>query len=392
LNKKENQALAYKHTVFGQILKLVSRLEFEGLAQGHHRGRALRRISRWDQFIALMLGQLTGRHSLRDIVANMGVQSKALYHLGGRVVTRSTLSRVNERQPFSFYEALFAKLYGRCRPLVPGHGFRFKNKLYSLDASLIDLSLAVFPWANYNTKKAAMKLHVGLDHSGGIPAFAAVSDGKRHEVKVGQIFEFARGSMVVMDKGYTDYGWYKRLTDKGIYFVTRQRKNADYRVVARRGVDRRRGLTSDQLIEVRGKKYRDLGLGRLRRIGYRDPQTGKHYVFLTNVMHLSAATIAELYRQRWQVELFFKWIKQNLKIKSFLGTSKNAVMTQIWVALCTYLMLAYLKYAARIGWSMRQLLRLLQVNLFQRTDLLELLHPPPDYAVNPNHRDQLCLV
>lgn len=384
--------MAYKHTVFGQILKLVSRHEFEGLARRHHRGRALRRISRWDQFIALMLGQLTGRHSLRDIVANMGVQSKALYHLGGRVVSRSTLARTNERQPYDFYEALFGKLHGRCRGLVPGHGFRFKNKLYSLDASLVDLSLSVFPWANYNTKKAAMKLHVGLDHAGGIPAFAAVSDGKRHEVKVGQVFDFPPGSIVVMDKGYTDYGWYKRLTDKGIYFVTRQRKNADYRVVARRGVDRRRGLTSDQLIEVRGKKYRDLGLGRLRRIGYRDSETGKHYVFLTNVMHLSAATIAELYRQRWQVELFFKWIKQNLKIKSFLGTSKNAVMTQIWVALCTYLMLAYLKYAARIGWSMQQLIRLLQVNLFQRTDLLELLHPPPDRPANPHQRDQLCLV
>ena len=202
--------MAHASTVFSQLLRLVSRHEFQSLANQHHRGQALRKISRWDQFTSLVMAQLSGRQSLRDIEANMNAQTGLHYHLGIRRIAKSSLARVNENQPYSLFEALFEKLVIRCRGCSPGHKFRFKNPLYSLDSSLIDLSLAIFPWADHNRSKAAMKLHVGLDHGGHFPAFATITDGVRHDVPVGREFDFPKGSVVVIDKGYTDYGWYKQ--------------------------------------------------------------------------------------------------------------------------------------------------------------------------------------
>lgn len=369
--------MAHTSTVLAQLLRLVPRHEFQSLAKRHHRGQRLRKSSRWDQFVALLMAQLSGRQSLRDIEANMNAQTRHRYHLGVGRVAKSSLARVNERQPYTLYEALFGQLLGRCQALAPRHKFRFKNPLYSLDASLIELSLAIFPWADYNRTKAAMKLHVGLDHGGHFPAFATVTEGTRHEVPVGREFEFPKGSIVVIDKGYTDYGWYKQLTDKGILFVTRQRPNALYRVVERREANRAQGISSDQIIELTALKWRELGVPRLRRIGYRDAQTGKRYVFLTNHMGLSAKTIADLYKDRWQVELFFKALKQNLKIHAFVGNSKNAVLTQIWVALCTYLLMSYLRFVSQTAWSVQRIMRVLQASLFAKNDLMALVRPPP---------------
>lgn len=371
--------MAHNSTVFGQLLKWISRHEFDQLAKQHHQGQKLRAITRWDQFVALALGQLAGRQSLRDIEANMSAQTHKLYHLGSRPVAKSTLGRVNEQQPYTLFEALFYKLYARCQGVAPGHRFRFKNKLYSLDASLIDLSLKVFPWAHYALGKAAMKLHVGLDHNGYLPAFATVTEGKTADIDVARTLTFPKGSIVVCDKGYTDYAWYKSLTEKGVFFVTRQRTNAKYRVIERRCVDKATGLSCDQTIVLTGHQLKGQTQPALRRIGYTDPESGQKYVFLTSHFGLCAQTICAIYKERWQIELFFKWIKQNLKIKSFYGTRKNAVLTQIWTALCVNLLLAYLKYSARIGWSLQQMLRLLQLNLFARRDLLALLRgdPPP---------------
>ena len=383
--------MAHHNTVFAQLLKLVPRHEFEPLAKRHHTGQKLRKISRWSQFIALTLGQLSGRSSLRDIESNMKAQGQRLYHLGTDAIARSSLARLNEQQPYMLYEALFSKLYARCQGLTPSHRFRFKNKLYSLDASLIDLSLKIFPWAHYAQGKAAMKLHVGLDHAGHLPAFVTVTNGKTSDIEVGRTLHVAKGSIVVFDKGYTDYKWFKQLDDKGIFFVTRIRKNAIWHVDARRSVDRSTGLTSDQTVTLTGIKAQKIGLPALRRVGYRDPETGRHYQFLTNNFKLSAVTIAEIYKQRWQVELFFKWIKQNLKIKSFPGNSKNAVMTQIWIALCTCLLLAYLKFSAKLNWSAQKMLCLLQLNLFMRRDLMALLRGNPPEQNQPDKR-QLCLV
>jgi putative transposase len=289
------------------------------------------------------------------------------------------------------YEALFAQLYQRCQQLAPKHRFRFKNKLYSLDASLIDLSLKIFPWAHYALGKAAMKLHVSLDHAGYIPQFAAITEGKVSDIELGRTLQFSRGSIVVFDKGYTDYRWFKALNNKGIFFVTRLRKNAIWRVDERRKVNKNTGLTCDQSITLTGIKPQKLGMPQLRRIGYRDPETGQLYDFITNHFELSAKTITEIYKERWQVELFFKWIKQNLKIKAFLGNSKNAIMTQLWVALCTGLLLAFIKFSAKLDWSLQKILRILQLKLFMRRDLLSLLRgdPPPNLS---QHYNQMVLV
>jgi len=370
------QTLSHHNTVFSQLLKWIPRHEFETLANQHHAGRKLRKMTRWSQFVAMALAQLAGRSSLRDVVSSLCAQTAKLYHLGATTVSRSSLARVNEKQPSSLYEALFAKLLSRCQGLAPRHGFRFKNKLYSLDASTIDLCLSVFPWAKFRTTKGAVKLHVGLDHDGLLPAFMTITDGKTHDITVARALQLPKGSILAIDRGYTDYAWYNQLNDNGIFFVTRQRRNAVYQVIERKPVIKAKGLTSDQTIQLTGVKAKQCPI-RLRRIGYRDAETGKHYVFLTNNFSLAAITIAQIYKTRWQIELFFKWIKQNLKIKTFLGTSKNAVMTQIWIAVCVYLLLAYIKFISQIGNSLQQMLRLLQLNLFERRDLQALLRGDP---------------
>jgi len=378
--------MSHYNTVFSQLLKLIPRHEFESLAKQHHSGRSFRSASRWSQFVTMAMGQLSGRKSLRDIVENVSAQTHRLYHLGSAKLSRSNLSRINENKPYALYEALFGKLLKRCQAVVPGHQFRFKNPLYSLDASTIDLCLSVFPWAKFRTTKGAVKLHVGLNHAGYLPEFVTLTEGRKHDVTVGRILKFPKGSIVVMDKAYNDYTWYKQLTDNGIFFVTRLKANAKYRVIERREIPQNKGLTSDQTIEFTGLQIAKKCPVRLRRIGYRDSVTGKHYVFLTNNFKLAAKTIADLYKARWQVELFFKWIKQNLKIKSFVGTSKNAVMTQIWIALCIYLLLAFLKFQSKLTKSMQQILRLLQLNLFEKRDMMALLRgdPPPDRMPDPN--------
>ena len=369
--------MAHCNTIFSQILRLVPRHEFETLANQHHVGRSFRTASRWSQFVTLTMAQLSGRNSLRDIVENLSAQMHRLYHLGSTRISRSNLSRINEDKPYSLYEALFAKLLRRCQGMTPGHHFRFKNPLYSLDASTIDLCLAVFPWAEFRTTKGAIKLHVGLNHDGYLPEFVTVTDGKDHDVTVGRTLQFPKGSIVAVDRGYNDYGWYNQLTENGIFFVTRLKSNAKTRTVERRPMLANKGLTSDHTIEFTGVQTAKKCPVQLRRIGYRDSETGKHYVFLTNNFKLAAKTIADIYKARWQVELFFKWIKQNLKIKSFIGTSKNAVMTQIWIALCVYLLLAFIKYQSKLKKSMQQILRLLQLNLFEKRDLLTLLRGDP---------------
>ena len=378
--------MAHCNTILSQILKLVPRHEFETLANAHHTGRAFRSASRWSQFVALMMAQLSGRNSLRDIVDNLSAQSHRLYHLGSAPLSKSSLARINESKPYQLYEALFGKLLTRCQGIAPRHGFRFKNRLYSLDASTIDLCLWVFPWADFRTTKGVVKLHVGVNHAGFLPEFVTVTEGSKHDITVGRTLAFPKGSIVAVDKGYNDYGWYNQLTEKGIFFVTRLKSNAKYRIINRRHVSKSQGLSSDQTIEFTGLQTAQKCPKPLRRIGYRDVETGKRYVFLTNNFKLSAKTIADIYKARWQVELFFKWIKQNLKIKSFVGSSKNAVMTQLWIAMCVYLLLCFLKFRSTLQKSLQQILRLLQLNLFEKRDLLALLRgdPPIDHQSNIN--------
>jgi len=370
--------LAHSNTVFSQILKLVPRHEFSELANKHDGHRRSDAMSRWTQFVAMATAQLTGRSSLRDIESTLASQKHLRYHLGSGSIKRTTLSRANQTLPSRFFEELFAKLYSRCQSRAPKHKFRFKRKLFSLDASLLDVSLKVFPNAEYNRMKAAYKLHVGLDHDGLIPAFAAVTPGKTGDQTQAKLMRFPKGSVLVFDKGYADYTWHNHLTSKGIFWVTRIRGNAKYRVLKRRTVNRSQGITSDQIIEYTSDRSSKNNLRPVRRVGFHDAETGKHYVFITNHFDWSAKTIADIYKQRWQVELFFKWIKQNLKIKAFIGNTDNAVITQVLAALCVYLILAYLKFQARISQSLQQMSRLIHLNLFARRDLIQLFKPPPE--------------
>lgn len=365
--------MAHCNTILSQILKMIPRHEFETLANKHHKGRAFRTASRWSQFVTMAIGQLTGRQSLRDVVENVSAQQHRLYHLGSTLLSRSNLARINEDKPYELYEALFGKLLSRCQAQAPRHGFRFKNELYALDSTTIDLCLSLFPWAKFRQTKGAIKLHVGMNQKGCLPEFVTVTEGKAHDVTQGRRVDFPKGSIVAIDRGYTDYKWFKQLSDKGIFFVSRLKKNAKVQITERRSVTKGTGVTSDQTIEFTGYYASGDCPDPMRRVGYRDPETGKHYVFITNNFHLSAKTIADIYKSRWHIELFFKWIKQNLKIKSFMGTSKNAVMTQIWIALCVYLMLAYLKFVSKTKRSLQQILRLLQINLFEKWSLEDLI-------------------
>jgi len=382
--------MAHCNTLFHSMLKFIPRHQFEALEIHHSTERKARKFSRWSQFVHLMFMQLTSRASLRDGIQSINSRAKNLYHLGATPVSRSTFADANNKRPASLYEALFEKVYKRCAMISPKHKFKFKNKLYSLDASVIDLCLSAFPWASFRRTKSAVKMHTLLDHSGYLPAFVAITDGKVHESKVAKSLTFAKGSIIVEDRAYTDYKWFAQLQENGIFFVTRQKTNAVYRVTDRRVVNKALCLSSDQTIELTGIKGRQCPYP-LRRIGYRDPETKKHYVFLTNNFKLSAKTIADIYKERWQIEIFFRWIKQNLKIKSFIGNSRNAVMTQIYVALIAYLLLCMFKYLSSLQVSLQTILRVIQLNLFRRCYLEELFKPPPLSRKNTCVNKQLPL-
>lgn len=337
-----------------------------------------------------MFMKLTGRVSLRDGIQSINSRAKNLFHLGAKPVSRSTFADANNKRPASLYEALFEKIYQRCRMISPKHKFKFKNRLYSLDASVIDLSLGAFPWASFRRTKAAVKIHTLLDHSGYLPAFVSITDGKTHETKVAKSMTLVKGSIIAEDRAYADYKWFANLQENGIFFVTRQKTNAVYRVTERKFVNKKQGLTSDQTIVLTGDKGQQCPYP-LRRIGYRDPETKKHYVFLTNHFKLSAKTIADIYQERWQIEIFFRWIKQNLKIKAFIGNSRNAVMTQIYVALIAYLILCMFKFLSSLPASLQTILRVIQLNLFRKCYWEELFKPPPSIGKNKRIIKQLSI-
>jgi hypothetical protein len=376
--------MAYHATVLRQLLQCVPRLEFERLATKLDGPRRSDALSRWSQFLALVVGHVGQRHSLRDIESALMNDPSLRYHLNTGSVSRSALARGNEKLNADFFQELFGLLYTRLQSSgsVPGKRFRFKGKLFSLDGSLIDLSMKVFPWADIAPKKAAFKLHLGLDHDGLIPAFAEVSGGLESEMDVADAFAFPPGSVVVFDRGYSRYTWHKQLTERGIFWVTRARKGMVHEVVKSLPTPEDGPVLNDQIIRLTSRKALQAELPEIRRVEYRDPETGKVYVFLTNHRRWAAQTVADIYKSRWEVELFFKWIKQNLKIRSFLGHSMNAVASQIFVALCVYLLVAFQKFVSRSAMGIQAVLRLVQLSLFQRKPLADLLHgrkqDPPD--------------
>lgn len=377
--------MAHSNTVLHQLLKLIDRHDFQNLEKVQFRPqRQYRTLTRWGQFAAMFFAQVTGRSSLRDIADSLQAQAGRLYHLGISRVRKSTLADANNKRSADFFQAFFDKTYQRCAALAPGKKkFKFKNKLYSLDASTIDLCLSLFPWAKFRSTKGGIKLHALLDHDGYIPAFATITDAKTSDLAEARKLALPPGSIVAADRAYIDFAWLMSLNREKCFLVTRLKKNIKFKVVERRTVLKKKGLTCDQTILLTGTKARECPIP-LRRVGYLDPETGKHYVFLTNNFHLAAKTIADIYKARWEVELFFKWIKQNLKVKSFLGTSQNAVMTQIYVALITMLLLSYMKFLAKLGISITKIQKLLQLNLFKRQSMWELFDPPTVKHEPPN--------
>ena len=379
--------MAHCNTIFHQMLKLIPRHHFAKLETEHGTGRKARSFSRWSQLVHLLSMQLTARVSLRDGVASLKARLKSLYHLGVKPVARSTFADANSQRPASFFEALFTLMYRRCQPLAPKHKFRFKNKLFSLDATVVSLCLSLFPWARFRRTKGGIKLHTLLDHDGYLPAFVAISPAREHEVQRARSLSLPKGSIVVEDMGYTDYDRYAQLTAQKIFFVTRQKRNARYEVLERRKVNKKQGLLSDQTIRLQAQECSIP----LRRIAYRDAATGRRYVFLTNHFKLAAKTIADIYKERWQIEIFFRFIKQNLKIKAFIGNSENAVLTQIYAALIVYLLLCYLKFMCNLNITLQNCIRILQLNLFRTCTWQELFEPPEMIADNMCHPKQLTL-
>ena len=368
--------MSHQNTVFHQLLKPILRQDFERLAKLHHSGQKLRSATRWDQFVAILMSQLSCRQSLRDIQSNLESQQEKLYHLGAKRIARSTLARLNEEQPASLYQQLFTQLLQRCENSKTAHKFRFKNPLYSLDASHIDLSLSLCEWAKVHESKASIKLSVGLNHSNTIPEFVALGDGIENDMVQGRAFKFPAGSIIVFDKGYVDYQWFAQLTLQNVSFVTRLRPKTVYQVKSSRSVLATKGIIADECIELSSEYAKKRGAPELlRRIEFYDTDKKRTFEFLSNNFHLAASTIAAIYKDRWKIELFFKAIKQNLKLKSFLGRSRNAIQTQIWIALIAYLLVNFAKHMAQEGWSVQRLLRIIQVNLFERKLLRSLFVP-----------------
>jgi hypothetical protein len=362
--------MAHYNTILNQIAAFFPRHDFERLAKTHHQGQKFRSFSRWSQCVAMLIAQLSGRKSLRDLTDNINAQGRRIYHLGMRRISRASLARVNENQPYELYKCMFYALLNKCRQLSSGHRFKFHGKIYLLDTTTINLCLAVFPWATFRKTKGAIKLHTGLDADGYLPAFMDMTNGKTHEIQWARALQLPPGSCVVFDRGFNDYSWYQKLTENKVFFVTRLKRNAVVEFLQKRRGRKSTNISQDQTIQLKGMN------SHLRLICSTDPATGKEYHFITNNFDLQAATIADLYKERWQIEIFFKWIKQNLKVKTFLGTTPNAVLTQLWIALCVYLLLSFLKFKAKLGQSLTTLLRLLQLNLFEQRSLIELLKPP----------------
>lgn len=363
-------------SVFQQILKLIPKIEFEQLARKFGSERNAKGFNSWSQLVAMVFCQLGRAQSLREIEQGLASAEGRLQHLGiTEAPKRSTLAYANAHRPWELYEATFQQLFARCRAEAPGHRFKFKSKLFSLDSTTIDLCAAVFDWAKFRRTKGAVKLHLLLDHDGHLPRYALITDGKRTDIDIGRDIELPAGSIVVFDRGYNDYLWFTELTLFDVGFVTRMKDSAAYEVIETRE-PKGKGVRSDQIVTVK-TTYRDIDQDpiRFRRIEFTASDENE-YVFLTNRLDLAATTIAEIYRQRWQIESFFKTLKQHLRIKTFVGTSENALHIQIWTALIVILMLKFLQFRARWGWSLSNLIAMIRFNLFTYRDLWTWLNEP----------------
>jgi hypothetical protein len=364
-------------SIFSQILRIVNRTAFEKAVRDHRAEARCKGFSSWDQFVAMLFAQVGQAHSLREIEYGLATCMGKLNHLGmSEAPARSTLSYANNHRPWELYQQVFYDVLAQCREVAPHHRFRFKNPLYSLDATVIDLCLTLFPWAKFRSTKGAVKLHLLLDHAGYLPTFAHITEGRRHESQTASEMPLARGSIVAMDRGYTDYGQFATWNDRGITFVTREKVNAVYTVVKECGTPCRGSILADDVIRLSGEQT---GTGRallLRRIIVWDWKKKERIVLWTNNLGLGATTVARIYKERWQIEVFFKALKQYLRIKTFVGTTANALKTQIWTALIAILLIKFLQMKSRIAWSLSNLIAMLRFNLFTYRELWAWLKDP----------------
>lgn len=366
--------MSHYTTILNELSNLLPRHDFEKMVKKHNCDRYVKHFTCWNQLMTMLYAQASGKQSLRDIQQGLEANSNRLYHLGLPPIKRSTLADANSKRSYKIFEGLFYRLLTHCQSVAPRHKFKFHNPLHTIDATTLDLCLTSFPWAHFRYAKGGIKLHYDLNHAGMLPEFLVVTEAKQHEISVTKdFFTITPDSIYCMDKAYTDFEFFRHINDAGAFFVVRAKENLDCRLIGQHSEANKKGVVADELIELKGfyshQDYPQL----LRRIHYCDWETSKVYVFITNNLRLSALTIAEIYKARWQIEIFFKWIKQNLKIKTFLGTSQNAVLTQIWVAMCYYLLLSFIKFQTSYKRSLFYLHRVIRETLLARYTIIDIL-------------------
>ena len=365
--------MAHNNTIFNQMLQLNSRHDFQRIVNEHNGDYRVRKLTCWDQYIHLMYAQTGNRDSLRDISNGTASIKEKLYHMGAKPAKRSTLSDANNTRPWKIYEAVFFNTLGKVQNVAPKYKLKLPRKLYLMDSTTISLCLSLFPWAEFRQKKGAVKIHTLLQADGSLPTVLNITNGKIHDAKAAKEIPIPKGSFLAIDRAYNDFEQYNHYNNNNIKFATRMKTNAAYDIVETRFADKSTGVLADEIILFRNKVTRNNYPHCLRKITYQDPETEKIFIFLTNEFELDAKLIADIYKARWEIELFFKALKQNLKIKTFVGTSKNAVLTQIFIAMIAYLLISYYKFKLKSHFSFQALSRLFQINLFERKSLIELV-------------------
>jgi len=367
--------MKHVNTIFNQLLDLLPKNRFETFVGQHNADRYVKKMSCWNQFSIMLYAQAKGKESLRDIETSLNVQEQKLYHLGIQSKARSTIAEANRDRPYKIYESLFYELLKVSKRLTPNKKFNFDNPLKAMDSTTITLCLKLFPWAKFSKTKGAIKLHCLFDIRDQIPEFIVHSEGRGNDLAVAKNSDivFSPDSINVFDRAYIDFEWlYKKIHKKKAYFVHRLKRNLSYHVLEDYAINEK-GVISDQKIVLMGSTALEDYPEDVRLVTYYDKETEKTYQFFTNNFELSAGTIADIYKARWQIELFFKWIKQHLKVKTFFGTSKNAVLTQIWIAMVYYLLLAYIKGKTKFTGSLLSLTRILNEVLMDRTSIIDVL-------------------
>ena len=379
-------------SIFSQLLQLFPKTEFFQAVKRTGAEHRTKGFSCWGQVVAMLFCQLGRAHTLREITGGLRSCEGKLQHLGITAPCRSTLAYANEHRSWQLYQEIFLSLLQRCRSQAfTEKKFRFKNPLRSLDSSIIDLSVTLFDWAKFRRTKGAIKLHLVLDHDGYLPSFALITEGKVSDVKIAHHLKFDPGTIVVYDRGYNDFELFGKWTAQGVFFVTRMKENTLYQVIGEKDPPAHSNILKDELIELTGYQAQEKCPFPLRRIELYDAEKNEILVFLTNHQDLGARTVAAIYKDRWQIEIFFKALKQNLKIKTFVGTSANAVKIQIWTALIAILVLKYLQLLSKLKWSLSNLVALLRMNLFTHRDLMAWLNQPFETPPVPYEQEQLAL-